>query len=158
MTTVDRTALIDQYRNGYDQVVRALDGITNEELDTAEADGEWTPRRVVHHLADSEMTSAIRIRKLVAEQDAEIEGYDEEGFASSLYYDDRPIEHSLAAFKAAREVTADLLDQLSDADWGSTGSHTQSGSYSADDWLQIYADHAFEHADQIRRARAGKSG
>ena len=52
---------------------------------------------VVHHLADSEMMSAMRLRRLIAEDDPVIQGYDEPLFARQLFYDDRPIEPALAA-------------------------------------------------------------
>ncbi len=145
-------ALIARYRDGHAEVVRSLEGITEEELDSPEAPEEWSPRQVVHHLADSEMTSAIRIRLLVAEDSATIHGYDQELFAATLHYD-RPIEQSLAAFGAARAATAELLDVLTADDWASEGVHTESGPMSAMSWLEYYADHAHDHADQIRRAR-----
>lgn len=152
VTAKERETLIARYRDGHAEVVRALTGITEEELDTPEAPGEWSPRQVVHHLADSEMTSAIRIRLLVAEDFATIQGYDQELFARKLCYD-RPIEASLAAFGATRTATAELLDLLSEDDWSSAGTHTESGSFTAIGWLQYYANHAHDHADQIRRAR-----
>ena len=105
MDKVHRTALVERYRQGYDAVVAALDGITDAELDVREARGEWSPREVVHHLADSEMTSAIRLRRLVAEEQPRITGYDQEAFARLLHYD-RPVEPSLAAFRGARESTS----------------------------------------------------
>ena len=76
-----------------------------EELDRRTAPGKWSAREIVHHLGDSEMTSAIRLRRLIAEEDPLIQGYDQEEFARRLFYD-RPIEASLAAFRAARESTA----------------------------------------------------
>lgn len=148
-----RQRLIEQYRSGYDLVVEALRDITPDEMDAREAPGEWSPREVVHHLADSEMTSAMRIRLLLAEDEPIIRGYDQEAFAQRLWYD-RPIEHSLEAFRLARATTAQILDRMSDDDWQRAGTHTESGRYTATDWLRIYAAHAPEHADQIRRARA----
>jgi isopenicillin N synthase-like dioxygenase len=38
------------------------------------------------------------------------------------------------------------------------GTHTESGRYSVEDWLRIYAAHAHNHAAQIRRARWGARG
>ena len=67
------------------------------ELDARPADGGWTPREVVHHVADSEMTSAIRLRRLIAEDDPLIVGYDGDEFARRLHYAERPIEPALAA-------------------------------------------------------------
>lgn len=146
-----RRALIDRYEAGYDAVVAVLDTIGEGELDVREAPGEWSPREVVHHLGDSEMTSAIRLRRLVAEEQPLVQGYDQEEFARRLYYD-RPIEASLAAFKAARESTAEILERMSELEWARAGTHSESGTYTLDDWLRIYAEHAFIHADQILRA------
>jgi len=153
MDEITRKELITRYRDGYDVVVDALAGATDADLDRRPAPGEWSAREVVHHLADSEMTSAIRLRRLLAEDDPEISGYDEAEFARRLFYDDRPIDASLAALRAARSTSAEILDRLDDAQWRRTGTHTESGAYGVDQWLTIYAAHAHDHADQIRRAR-----
>ena len=141
-----------KYKDGYRVVAEALEGATDAELDARPAPGKWTAREIVHHLADSEMTSAIRLRLLIAEDKPAIVGYDQDEFARRLHYD-RPIEASLEAFKAARDTTAEMLDRLSEAEWAREGTHTESGRYSVLRWLEIYADHAHGHADQIRRAR-----
>ncbi len=153
MDQTSRATLIAQYRQGYDAVVAALEGITETELDAREAPGEWSPREIVHHLADSEMTSAIRLRRLIVEDNPVIVGYDQEEFVRRLYCD-RPLDPSLAAFKGARDATADILDRMTEDEWAKSGTHSESGSYSVTDWLEIYAVHAHDHADQIRRARA----
>ena len=151
-----RKALIDQYKDGYRVVADALAGATDAELDAHPAPGKWSAREIVHHLADSEMTSAIRVRLLLASDRPPIAGYDENAFARRLHYD-RPIEASLEAFKAARRTTADILDRISEADWTREGTHTEIGRYTMDTWLEIYGVHAHNHAGQIRRAReAGK--
>ena len=79
MNKSERAALVQRYTQGHSVVVEALAGITPAELD-ARHDG-WSAREVVHHLADSEMTSAIRLRRLLAEDRPVIDGYDEETFA-----------------------------------------------------------------------------
>ena len=151
MDAEERARLIRQYRGGYKVVVEALDGVTDEELDRS-ATGDWTPRQIAHHLADSEMMSAIRIRRLLAEPEPVIHGYDEKAFAERLT-GDRPIEPSLEAMRWARETCAQLLERMSEEDWRRVGTHTESGPYSTEDWLRIYASHAYDHAAQITRAR-----
>jgi hypothetical protein len=148
----ERDELIARYEEGYDEVVAALGGISEAELDMPEAPGEWSPREVVHHLADSEMTSAIRLRLLIAEETPTLVGYDQEAFARRLYYQ-RPIEPSLLAFRYARESTAAILHLLSEAEWRRSGIHSEYGPQSVEVWLTYYAGHAHDHADQIRRAR-----
>lgn len=153
METSRREELIEQYRNGYQAIVESLDGITEAELDAREAPGEWSPREIIHHLADSEMASALRLRMFVVEKSPTIIGYDQEEYARQLFYN-RPIESSLGAFRYARETTSEIIDQMTEEHWQRTGSHTESGAYSALDWLETYAAHGHDHADQIRRARA----
>ena len=153
MDPQSRKKLIDQYKDGYRAVADALAGATDAELDAHPAPGKWSAREIVHHLADSEMTSAVRLRLLLATDRPTIAGYDENVFARELHYD-RPIEASLEALKAARRSSAELLDRMSDADWAREGTHTDSGRYTMERWLDIYAAHAHNHADQIRRARA----
>jgi hypothetical protein len=145
--------MLDQYKRGYQEVAEAVAGATDAELDARPEPGRWTAREIVHHLADSEMTSAIRMRNVIATDNVAIVGYDQEVFAKRLHYD-RPIAASLAAFKAARETTAEILDLLSEADWRREGTHTEHGRYGMDTWLEIYSVHAHDHAAQIRRARA----
>lgn len=149
--TQERTRLIEQYRDGYRAVTEALTGITEEELDRS-ADGEWTPRQVAHHLGDSEMMSAVRIRRLLAEPEPVIYGYDEKAFAERLTTD-RPIEPSIEAMRWARETSSQLLDRMTEDDWRIVGTHTETGRYGTEDWLKIYAAHAHDHAAQIKRAR-----
>ena len=100
---------------------------------------------------------SVRLRLLVAEENASIRPYDEKEFAIRLHYD-RPIANSLLAFRAARLSTGELLDALSDADFAKTGTHPEHGSYGVERWLEIYAEHAHKHADQIRRARRSGAG
>jgi len=153
-----RRKLVDQYKDGYRVVADALVGATDRELDARPAPGKWTAREIVHHLADSEMTSAIRLRLLLGSDHPKIAGYDQEQFAKRLHYD-RPMEASLDAFKAARRSTAEILELMSEAEWAREGTHSEVGRYTVDKWLEIYAAHAHDHAEQILAARdAGRKG
>jgi hypothetical protein len=153
MTAEERKKLIAQYNDGYRVVAEAVAGATDEQLDARPAPGKWSAREVVHHLADSEMTAATRLRLLVAIENPQIFGYDQEEFARKLYYD-RPIAASLDAFKAARRATGEILERMSDADWSSAvGTHTEHGPFTAERWLELTARHAHAHAEQILVAR-----
>jgi len=152
---MNRHELIARYRAGAADVDAALAGATADELDRRPDPTAWTAREVVHHVADSETNSYIRLRKLMAEDDAVIQGYDEGHWAKVLHYD-RPIDASLAVIHAVRAASAELLDRLSDADFERVGTHSQRGQYSMADWLEDYVNHPYDHADQIRRARKGQ--
>jgi len=153
MDRQERDRLIAQYAAGYDEVAAALKGFPPGELTAHPLPGKWSAAEIVHHLADSETASALRIRKLLVEEHPIIQGYDQELYAKTLRYNERDTAPSLEAFRAARATTAQLLGALADADWAREGWHTESGRYSAETWLRIYAVHAHNHAAQIRRLK-----
>ena len=152
---MDRDARIDRYRTATDAFVAAVDGLTDAQLDHAPAGGGWTPRMVAHHVADSETNSYIRLRRLVAEDDPLIVGYDEELWSKRLRYD-RPVASSVAVVLAVRAASLELLLALTDEDWArARGRHSESGAYDLDTWLRTYARHPREHAEQITTAVNG---
>ena len=149
---MDRTQLLDRFRIGVAEIEAALDAITDDELDRPAPDGGWTARQVVHHLADSEARAFIRLRRLIAEDEPQIIGYDEPEYARRLHYD-RPIGASLGVVRAVRAASLELLESLTPSEWERRGTHSEAGAYSVDDWLRIYAGHPHDHAGQIREAR-----
>ena len=153
MNTNERADLIAKYIAGYDEVMKALDGFPAENLGAHPIPGKWSAREIVHHLGDSESTAAIRLRKLLVEDNPTIEGYDEAAFAKKLKYNERDMAPALEAFRSARATTAQLLGVLAEEEWKREGVHTESGPYSVEKWLRIYADHAHNHASQIQRLR-----
>jgi hypothetical protein len=153
MDASTRKQLIAKYKDGYRAVTEALAGAGETQLSKKPAPGKWSARDVVHHLADSEMMAAMRLRLLIAEDKPAIKGYDQDQFSQTLYYD-RPIEASLQAFRFARETTSQILERLTEAQWQRTGTHSESGPYSVTKWLELYAKHGHQHADQIKRALA----
>ncbi|MDT5262195.1 MAG: hypothetical protein QOC61_1199, partial [Acidobacteriota bacterium] len=134
-------------------VARSLEGFPDEKLSAHPLPGKWSAREIVQHLADSEMNSAIRLRKLLTEDSPQIQGYDQEDYAARLRYNERDIAPALDALRGARATTSQLLDAMREEDWTRAGTHSESGRYTAEDWLRIYAAHAHNHASQIDRLR-----
>lgn len=153
MTSQERQALIEQYIDGYNEVVRNLQGIPADSLTAHPIEGKWSAAEIVHHLADSETTSGLRLRRLLAEDHPIILGYDQDIYATCLNYNRRNTAPALEAFRSARASVAQLFEFMSEEDWQREGTHSESGSYSVEDWLRIYAAHAHNHAAQIRRLR-----
>lgn len=151
MTADERRELIARYAAGFDEVQAALAGFPADRLTSRPRAGQWSAAEVVHHLADSEMHSAIRLRKLLCEDSAQLQGYDQDHYAARLRYSERPLEPAMLAFQAARATSLQILTGLEEEDWRRAGTHSEHGAYTMEDWLRIYAAHAHQHADQIRR-------
>ena len=153
MTSDERKQLIARYKEGYNEVTRSLEGFPASLLTAHPIRGKWSAAEIVHHLADSEMTSGLRLRRLLVENHPLIQGYDQDAYAERLNYNNREMAPALDAFRSARATAAQLFELMSDEDWQREGTHSESGSYSVEDWLTIYAAHAHNHAAQIRRLR-----
>jgi len=161
-TKDEREDLIRRYEAGPARLKAALAKVPNEARKWRPGKGKWSVHEVVCHCGDSEANGALRIRYLVAEKDPLIVGYDQARWAEVFEYHDAPIEPALATVEAVRANTAALLKRLPEKVWSVAGRHTESGSYTADDWLGIYAEHLEKHSGQIERNlaawQAAKSG
>jgi hypothetical protein len=150
-TKAERDALIDRYEAGPGRLTRALANVPPEARRWRPAEGRWSAHEVVVHCADSETNAAARIRFLATEANPQIQGYDQAHWARALDYDTLPLEPALATVHAVRANTAALLRRLPESTWSAVGMHTESGRYTADDWLDVYAEHLEKHARQIDR-------
>jgi len=145
----ERDALIRRYANGPALLRRAVARVPSAALKWRPAPGEWSAHEVVCHCADSETNSYARIRYLVAESTPVIQGYDQDRWATSLDYQNHPAAPALATVTAVRANTTALIRRLPEDAWARKGTHTESGPYSAEEWLRIYAEHLEIHARQI---------
>ena len=157
MTRQKRAKLINQYAAGYDEVARALEGFPQEKLTARPFRGKWTAAEIVHHLADSEMTGAIRLRLMLAQDRTVIHAYDQDAFAARLRYNERDIAPALEAFRAARSTSLQIMRKMTAKDWSRQAWHTEGGPYGTERWLELAAVHARNHAAQIARLRAAVS-
>lgn len=148
-TQSERERLIQRYADGPARLEGALARVPAAARTWRPGPGQWSAHEVVCHCADSETNGAARIRYLVCEPAPLVLGYDQETWAVALDYHGHPIEPALATVQAVRANTTALLRRLPEAAWAREGRHTESGRYTAQDWLGIYAEHLEIHARQI---------
>jgi hypothetical protein len=151
LTKSERDALIETYAKGADRLEAAIGSLPEAARSWRPGPGKWTGHEVVCHCADSEMSGALRIRFLLAEEKPVLQGYDQDRWANVLDYAAHPLPLALAAVRVARAHTTALLHRVPDSAWSRTGIHTESGAYSAEKWLQTYAAHLEVHSKQIER-------
>jgi hypothetical protein len=149
LSAQQREALIQRYAQGPGRLRAALATVPSSAMTWRPALDQWSAHEVVCHCADSETNAAARIRYLVVEKDPLIVGYDQDAWAAVLDYHGQPLESALATVDAVRANTAALLRRLPPEAWLKEGRHTESGRYTAEDWLGIYAEHLEIHARQI---------
>jgi hypothetical protein len=66
----------DKYKIATKEFLDLVEKLSEKDLDKTDAEG-WSPRQVIHHMADSEAQSYARLRRLIAEPGTTIQGYDE---------------------------------------------------------------------------------
>ena len=151
MTPAQREALIARYEAGPDLLEAAIAEMPAEGLQWRPAPGAWSVHEVAVHCADSEANAHMRIRFLIGEHKPAIMGYDQDRWARELDYHAHPMALAMLTVRAVRANTVPLLRRLGEAQWARQGTHSESGTYGAETWLGIYAEHLEVHARQVRR-------
>jgi hypothetical protein len=147
MTPEERKYLIDRYAGSFEALQIALFQIGSYGLDRA-PEGEWTPRQIIHHLADAEVIRSARLRLILGGDQPLLPAFVEHEFASRLDYS-RPLDASLGVMKAAIIANLELLDGLPDEMWQRAGL-LEEGRFTLEDWLVRASGHCYEHVTQLQ--------
>jgi hypothetical protein len=131
----------------------AVDGLTEEQLDTPYRPGGWTVRQVVHHVPDSHMNAFVRMKLALTEEVPAIKTYDEAAWARLPDARDTPVETSLTLVDALHERWVLLLRALSQEQWARTFLHPEWGEIGLDFTLGLYAWHSRHHVAHITALR-----
>ena len=144
--------LARKYEVATNEFLSVVASLTPGDLDKSDSEG-WTPRQVIHHMADSESQSNARLRRLLSEPaGTQIQGYDENLWANNktLGYSELPIDTALSMFKASRASTLETIKRMTEDQLQIAGVHSESGPYTVAKWFESYSKHPVDHANQIR--------
>jgi hypothetical protein len=151
LSAPERRSRIERFARGPALLRAAWERVPEAARKWRPAPGKWSAHEVVCHCADSETNAYARIRYVAAEKEPLVLGYDEAEWARRFDYHTLPVASAFATIDAVRAHTVALIERFSDADWARSGRHTDSGAYSAEGWLDIYALHLEKHTGQIER-------
>lgn len=155
MVSVDELAgLLERFRRGAELVAMTMTGAAGSEVDFVPEPGKWSARQIVCHLADSEMAAALWMRKILAEQQPELMGFDQDAWAANLDYAKRKPSQAIETFRRVRGENYELLKDLSPEAFERWGTHPRKGRVTLLDLLALFMNHAEKHAIQIRNVRA----
>ncbi len=151
-TPQKRAGWIQEIRDLPSRAREAVASLSAAQLDTPYRDGGWTPRQVIHHLADSHMNSYIRFKLALTESSPQIKPYDEKAWAmlpdSSL-----DIEASHHILEGLHARWAALLSSMSSEQFERKFLHPEHGLQTLDRALQTYAWHCRHHVAHITTLR-----
>jgi hypothetical protein len=150
--------LIEQYANGGDKLSLAIRGLTREDLvcppDPDWNVGKWSIQQVVLHSVDSDLVSSDRLKRMIAEDNPTLIGYDENKFVANLFYDDQSADQAIALLDANRKLFTTVLRKLPAKAWERKGTHNERGAITVGGYLKSTVDHLEHHINFIHKKRA----
>ena len=150
--------LIEHYAAGGEKLAMAIRGLTREDLlcaPPADANvGRWSIQQVVIHCMDSDLVSTDRMKRMIAEDNPTLIGYDENKFAQHLFYDEQPAEQAVQIVDLSRKLFATVLRKLPESAWARKGTHNERGPLTVGGYLKAAADHLDHHLNFIHKKRA----
>ncbi len=152
-TTARRREWIRELADTPGQLRAAVEGLSEEQLDTPYRPEGWTVRQVVHHLPDSHLNGYIRFRLAVTETEPTIKPYDEKLWAELDDARSAPVEPSLALLTALHRRWVLLLESLPAADFSRKLNHPEIGIIALGSYLGAYAWHGRHHVAHITSLR-----
>ncbi len=145
--------LLERFRRGPELVATLMTGAAGSELDFAPEPGKWSVRQIVAHLADAEIVAAGRFRRVIAEDNPAITAYDQDAWAKNLNYSRRKTSESLETFRRIRAENYELLKDLPESAFERTGTHSERGTVTLRQLVEMYASHPEAHARQLQAVR-----
>ncbi len=152
---MDRT-FIEDFAARADVPTRAIAGLTKQDLNApppAGSPGKWTIQQIIVHLMDSHLIAADRMKRIIAEDNPTIIGYDETAFVQHLHYDKVDTAMATEAFRLVHRMMADLLRQLPDAAFARFGTHNERGRLTLEQMVTGYTEHVDHHMTFVREKR-----
>lgn len=134
-------------------ITAAAGGLSDEQLDTPYRDGGWTLRQTIHHIADSHINSFCRFKLALTEDEPPI---------IRPYYEDRwaeladsrmPVDTSLKIIEGVHERWSKLLDSMTDEDFAREFVHPETGKWTLEKVLALYAWHSRHHTAHVTKLR-----
>jgi hypothetical protein len=151
--------VIETYANGGHKLRQSILGLEREDLLAVPVPNTWSIQQIVIHMMDSDLIWTDRAKRVIAEDNPTLIGYDESKFAKNLHYDQWPADDALLVFDLNRKNFAKVLRLLPDSAFDRCGTHNEAGKLSLGQMIGRISDHVEHHVKFIydKREMLGKS-
>jgi hypothetical protein len=145
--------VIEQYAQGAGVPAAGIQGLTPAELLAVPVPGTWSIQQIVLHLMDSDLIAADRMKRIMAEDNPTIIGYNETAFSQKLHYDKQDPFVAAEIFRQNRNLLAVILRQLPEEAFVRFGTHNERGKLTLGDMVVMYVWHLEHHMGFLRHKR-----
>ncbi len=148
-TSADLDECIQQIADLPGLLVKEVQHLTVDQLDTPYREGGWTVRQVIHHLPDSHLNAYVRMKWALTEDQPLIKAYNEKAWAETPETK-LPPETSLAFLSALHAKWVSLMSHLSPGDLKKEFIHPDTKKPTRlDKMIAMYAWHGAHHLAHI---------
>ena len=108
-------------------VQQEVAGLRDESLRRPEKPGKWSILQALQHLADSELVTSFRMRMILAHDSPELQGYDQDAWATGLKYNEVDPADAIDQLRVLRGINLKLIRSLDKKQWERAGMHSETG-------------------------------
>ncbi len=146
--------LIETYGRGGAVLLQALEGLTAADFRATPVAGTWTIGQIVLHLLDSDLIASERMKRVIAEDNPTLIGFNETRFAQNLYYNELDPFLAAEVLDKNRRITVEILRRLPESAFGRVGTHNEAGVITLEYLVKNYTGHVEHHLKFVREKRA----
>lgn len=141
--------ILEQFRADIDEVARfaAAFGLS---MDKRPSDGGWTASQCLAHIADAEISLALRMRMILTSENYNFSSWDEDAFAEIKV--DRDSKVSIETFNYLRKGNLEILKSLDGSKLDRTGIRQNGERISVIEYVSLMSRHVRAHLDQAVKA------
>ena len=159
----DERSLLSRYLAAPALLEQAVAGLRDGDLDAPPPQGGWTIRQIVHHVVDGDDLWKACIKAALGNEAGEFTlewywGLPQDAWAERWGYAHRPLDVSLALFRAIRAHVAQLLEHAPDGWSRSVRVRTPQGveRVSVRTVIAMQTDHVTHHVARIAAIHAAR--
>ncbi len=119
---------------------------------------KWSARQILHHLTDSEIVLAYRLRTLLSDREPLMKAFDQNAWAATLAPELEELDLMAAVFEANRKLTVSLLKKIPQPLWDKKGVHEEAGEMTVFGLVVRNTKHSLSHLNQLEKLREMATG
>ncbi|GAB6928972.1 hypothetical protein JCM10914A_29550 [Paenibacillus sp. JCM 10914] len=144
---------IEAFVNTHAQLLAAVAGLSEDQLQWKQAPNIWSVQEVLSHLVDHSIVISFRIRDILAGTTSQLPAFNQDAWVSGQYSNEGKAADILEAFQGLLHYNSLLLRRLNAVDATKTGINFKGDTVSVSDIVSGFARHVQNHLGQIERIK-----
>lgn len=145
--------VIEAYAAEAPELAKSIAGLTRDDLLAFPVPGTWSIQQIVLHIADADLVIADRMKRVIAEDNPTLLGFDQTKFTARLHYEEQDALLACDLFAKNRQAIVALLRLLKDEDFNRAGTHNERGRMTLADLVSGASGHFQHHMKFLREKR-----